>query len=59
MSFINCIIYAILLFSTHLLIALFIQLCFKLRFDESCAILFGSEIVIAFISLIMYLCTNS
>lgn len=59
MSFINCIIYSVLLLVIHLLIALFIQFCSKLRLDESFAILFGSEILIIFIALIMYLCTNS
>lgn len=59
MSFINCIIYSVLLLVIHLLIALFIQFCSKLRLDESFAILFSSEILIIFIALIMYLCTNS
>lgn len=59
MSFINCIIYSVLLLVIHLLIALFIQFYSKLRLDESFAILFCSEILIIFIALIMYLCTNS
>lgn len=59
MTFVNCIMYSIIILFVHILMALIIKSFSNLRFDESCGILFSIEILVIFMSFILYICTNS